>query len=457
MKSSLKRRQVFLFIIDIIVLYCALYVALVIRKGVIPTIASWNEHAYHFSFIFAGWTVIFYILRLYAFDIPFNSVRFASRLSMAMGITGLSTALYFYLLPSAPISPKTVLLVYIVVAYVFILSWRWLYMALTRLSPVQTRVAFIGYSAESWESVATLQSRPQLGYKVAFVYSEDDSVISEQIAGIAVKKTPEELRAAFDQYSILTVVLADHVALSVEARRVLFEQVERGTRFERLQNFYETYLRRVPLGVISEAWFLEHIDLRAKRQYLVAKRGIDLVLCVAILPVVFVLWPLIALLIKLESKGPVLFRQVRLGQWGKTFTLYKFRTMRTEQNDQAPTGINDKRVTGFGSFMRKTRLDELPQIRNILHGDMSFIGPRPERPELAKDLEVVIPFFRQRHLVKPGITGWDQVSGEYHSPSVEDTYKKLQYDLYYVKNLSLFLDLSIFFKTIMTVFSRSGR
>lgn len=446
-----------LFIIDVLVLYCALYVALLIRRGVVPTIESWNEHAYHFTFIFAVWLVIFYILRLYAFDIPFNSVRFATRLSMAMGIAGLSTALYFYLLPDVPISPKTVLFVYIVVAYVFILSWRWLYMALTSLSPVQNRVAFIGASAESWETAATLQNRPQLGYKVSFLYSEDDALFPGQPADIAVKRTPEALREAFNQFSIMTVVLADHVSLSVEARRILFEQVEKGTRFERLQNFYEIYLRRVPLGAISEAWFLEHIDLRAKRQYLVAKRFVDIVLCLVGLPFVVFMWPLLALLIKLESSGPVLFSQVRLGQWSRPFTIHKFRTMRTEQNDQAPTSINDGRVTAFGSFMRRIRLDELPQILNILHGDMSLIGPRPERPELAKDLEAVIPFYRQRHLVKPGITGWDQVSGEYHSPSVEDTYKKLQYDLYYVKNISLFLDLSIFFKTIMTVLSRSGR
>ena len=136
--------------------------------------------------------------------------------------------------------------------------------------------------------------------------------------------------------------------------------------------------------------------------------------------------------------------------------MLKFRTMKTDKNDFAPTSANDPRVTAVGGILRKLRLDEIPQMLNIVAGEMSFIGPRPERPELAVKLERSIPYYRQRLLVKPGITGWDQVSGEYHSPSVEDTYKKLQYDLYYVKNMSILLDISIFFKTIMTMLRRKG-
>ena len=131
--------------------------------------------------------------------------------------------------------------------------------------------------------------------------------------------------------------------------------------------------------------------------------------------------------------------------------------MRTENNSFSPTAEQDSRITKFGNFLRKSRLDELPQLLNVIRGDMSLIGPRPERPELSCELEKVIPYYRQRLIIKPGITGWDQVAGEYHSPSVEDTYKKLQLDLYYIKNQSVWLDISIFFKTIMTVFMREGR
>ena len=137
--------------------------------------------------------------------------------------------------------------------------------------------------------------------------------------------------------------------------------------------------------------------------------------------------------------------------------MIKFRSMRIDGNDQKPTAEGDSRITRVGSFLRKTRIDEIPQVLNILKGDMSFIGPRPERPVLATGLEAALPFYTQRLLVKPGITGLDQVSGEYHSPSVEDTFKKLQFDLYYVKNLSLALDISVTCKTILTMLAREGR
>jgi lipopolysaccharide/colanic/teichoic acid biosynthesis glycosyltransferase len=195
----------------------------------------------------------------------------------------------------------------------------------------------------------------------------------------------------------------------------------------------------------------------SKRSYEPFKRGLDVVVALSGLLLSLPFWPFLFLAIKLSSTGPVFFKQRRLGREGKLFTLLKFRTMRTEQNDFAPTAHGDPRITLVGKILRGSRLDELPQLFNILLGDMSFVGPRPERPELAEELAREIPFYYQRLLVKPGLTGWDQVSGEYHSASVDDTYKKLQYDLYYLKNMSPLLDLSIFLKTIMTVLMRIGR
>lgn len=130
--------------------------------------------------------------------------------------------------------------------------------------------------------------------------------------------------------------------------------------------------------------------------------------------------------------------------------------MREECNDRSPTCSGDPRITKFGNLLRKTRLDELPQVINILRGEMSFVGPRPERSELVRELEKQIPFYGQRTLVKPGLTGSDQISGEYHSPSLEDSLKKLQYDLFYIKNRSIYLDLSIILKTVATVIARKG-
>ncbi len=455
MKPSLKLRQFAVFVFDVAVLYACLFLVLLIRAGEVPSMTSYLSHAYHFSFGFIGWVVIFYIARLYALDVPFDSLRFATRLGIAVSLSGLVTALYFYMAPGVPISPKTILFLFVVLSYCAILLWRRLYVLFMRLSPVRTTVGFVGYSLETGELISAMRERSYLGFDPVFLYDEDTT--RQSVHSIERLSDPAGLAQAFQRSSIGTVILTDHVATSVEARRTLFAQVEHGTRFMRLQDFYEILLRRVPLGMINEAWFLERIDLRSKRLYGMFKRAIDIIVALAGMLVFLPFWPILAASIRLGSKGPVLFKQKRLGRGNKVFTIYKFRTMRVEGNDQAPTAKGDRRITALGSFMRKTRLDEVPQLLNILRGEMSFVGPRPERPELAAELEKAIPFYRQRHMVKPGITGWDQVSGEYHSPSIEDTYKKLQYDLYYLKNMSFFLDVSIFFKTIVTVLSRGGR
>jgi lipopolysaccharide/colanic/teichoic acid biosynthesis glycosyltransferase len=168
--------------------------------------------------------------------------------------------------------------------------------------------------------------------------------------------------------------------------------------------------------------------------------------------------PIIALLIKATSKGPVFFKQQRVGRRGEPFTLFKLRTMGVDA--EAGTGArwaaeNDPRVTKFGSFLRKTRLDEIPQLWNVLKGDMGFVGPRPERPEFVQWLEGAIPYYNLRHIIRPGLTGWAQVKYAYGA-SVEDTKIKLQYDLYYIKHISVALDLMIAFETIKTVLLRRG-
>jgi lipopolysaccharide/colanic/teichoic acid biosynthesis glycosyltransferase len=228
-------------------------------------------------------------------------------------------------------------------------------------------------------------------------------------------------------------------------------------QFINVPDLYCTILGRVPLGAIDDLWLLGNISLRSKSRYKPIKRFLDILFSLVGLLVSAPLWPLLSIAVKLSSPGPVLFRQKRLGINGKIFTILKFRTMRINDNDFSPTGRADSRITPLGSFLRASRLDEIPQLVNIFLGDMSFVGPRPERPELAVELAKAIPFYNQRLLAMPGLTGWDQVSGEYHSPSIEDTYKKLQYDLYYLKNFSPFTDFAIVLRTVLTVFKRLGR
>lgn len=233
-----------------------------------------------------------------------------------------------------------------------------------------------------------------------------------------------------------------------------------GTQVLSLADFYEKFWHMIPVHDISADWFLRSqgfsmldnlISRRVKR---VIDVGVSLILLLVSAPIMIIC----GLLIKLTSKGPIFFSQTRVGLKGEHFTIHKLRTMQQDAESGGPqwAQANDPRITRFGNFLRETRLDELPQCWNVLCGDMSFVGPRPERPEFTKELAEKIPYYELRHLVKPGISGWAQVIFPYGA-SVEDSLRKLQYELYYIKNQSLLLDLNIMLRTLITVFQRGGR
>ena len=229
--------------------------------------------------------------------------------------------------------------------------------------------------------------------------------------------------------------------------------------FFNLDSFYDPDTGKVPLGAINQIWFLENLSEGKKRGYEIIKRMFDTVFAVIIGIISLIPYPFIALVIKLSSPGPVFYKQKRLGQSGKIFEIIKFRTMHKDAEKETGavwTTDNDPRVTRAGRFLRKTRLDEIPQIWNILKGEMSFVGPRAERPEFHDLLQTNVPFYEERYLIKPGLSGWAQINFHYSS-SIKDAAEKLKYDLYYIKNRSLLLDLGILLKTIRITLQQAGR
>jgi sugar transferase (PEP-CTERM system associated) len=223
------------------------------------------------------------------------------------------------------------------------------------------------------------------------------------------------------------------------------------------QSFYEREMGLIDVDLLQPGWMLYSDGFRFSRTSVLAKRLFDLVLASAFL---LMLWPfmlLTAIAVKLESKGPALYHQIRVGLNGKPFRIYKFRSMRqdAEKNGAVWAQKNDNRVTRVGAFIRNTRLDELPQIYNVLAGHMSFVGPRPERPEFVKSLSEQIPYFDMRHKVKPGLMGWAQLKYPYGA-SVEDAKNKLQYDLYYTKNHSFMMDILIMIQTVEIILLGKG-
>jgi sugar transferase (PEP-CTERM system associated) len=240
--------------------------------------------------------------------------------------------------------------------------------------------------------------------------------------------------------------------------RLLEMKLVDGVRFDHLPSVYEEYTGKIAVENLRPSWLIFSEGFRKTRLLVTAKRALDLSLASIGLLAAAPIMALVAIAVRRSSPGPALYHQTRVGQNGRPFTVHKFRSMRNDA--EAGTGAvwaqrGDPRVTGLGRFLRRTRLDELPQLWNVLRGDMSFVGPRPERPEFVSDLTQQIPFYGQRHAVRPGLTGWAQVRHSYGS-SVADALQKLQFDLYYIKHMSVGFDLYIILETTKTVIMRRG-
>ena len=448
-----KLKQSILLAGDIAILYLSLYLTLLIRYRQMPASSLWHDHLTPFSLIFALWILIFYIAGLYNLHLAVNNANFFKLTLRSMASAGLLSLAFFYLAPQINIAPKRNLLIYIVVFIILFYLWRRIYNGLLKSYLPKSNIAIIGLNDLAKELIQELNEKPHLGQRIAFIINNNNE---DKINNIPIIKGTDNLAELIREKHIDTIILTSNPNESSELRSSLFKCLRFKISYISLLRFYENLTGKIPVESLNKMWFLENLNEGNKKWFDAFKRAYDIALSILILIATIIFWPLIACAIKLESHGPIFIKMPRNGKNNIKFNMFKFRTMKEEGNDRSPTANNDPRITKFGSFLRKTRLDEIPQALNILKGEMSFVGPRPERPELAKELEKQIPFYKERTLVKPGVTGWDQVSGEYHSPSVRDSLKKIQYDLFYIKNRSIYLDLSIILKTISTILSRKG-
>jgi exopolysaccharide biosynthesis polyprenyl glycosylphosphotransferase len=300
----------------------------------------------------------------------------------------------------------------------------------------------IGSSAQMGEIVAFLEKNPHAGYRTA------EWVRALSPASLAA------LPARIRETGAHTLIVEPRLAKDAEVVRSLYALLPLGVTIFNFSDFYELMFERVPLEELEEGWFIEHVVTR-RPAYDRMKRVLDFALSLIAMIVLAPFALVIAALIRLTSQGPAIFGQERMGKNGHAFVLYKFRTMNTwtggTDGTPAWTVKNDPRITAFGTFLRATHLDEIPQLWNILRGDISFTGPRPERVELAHQYSA-FPYYEIRHVVQPGLTGWAQIN-YLASASMDEAKEKLRYDIYYVKNRSFLLDLAIILKTIKYVFS----
>ena len=428
-------------------MYFSLYLTLIIRYWGNYKPEIWSAHFWPFTIIFILWVIIFYISNLYSLNLAVNNLKFYQSSGKALAIAGLASLAFFYLIPQIGIAPKRNLFIYIIVFAVIFYVWRQFYNWSLKSYLPKINIGIVGYNNLVAEIINEFKLKPHLGYNLSFIVDDKARAGTQPIS---------ELEKLMANNKLDTIILSYGPDQSENLRAILFNSLYRRINYVSLPNFYEDITGKVPLDNLNQMWFLENLSENNKIWFDRLKIIYDFILALIIFIITLPFWLIIAAIIKLESSGPVFFVMNRAGRNNKIFRLIKFRTMKEENNDHSPTQANDSRITKFGNILRKTRIDELPQVINILKGEMSFVGPRPERPELAGNLEKLIPFYGQRTLVKPGLTGSDQISGEYHSPSREDSLKKLQFDLFYIKNRSMFLDLSIILKTIATVVSRKG-
>ena len=352
-------------------------------------------------------------------------------------------------IPWLSIRPVTVIQIAVAV-FVLQLAWE----RLVRASAAERRrVLIVGAHDGGEELVEELWLDGDRRYQVVGIV--DDEYEGGAVAGVPVLGGLAQLATVVETERPDLVVLA--VSRNrLEAFTSLLDAA--GSRFDLLglAEFHEQAFGRVPVRHLNAAWFMSVLHFYRRPYGRFAKRAFDLVVAALGLVVTAPLFPLVALLVR-RTPGPAIFRQQRLGEGGRAFTIYKFRTMRAGAEEGRPMWAEerDPRATGFGRFLRRTRLDELPQLWNVLKGDMSIVGPRPERPEFLEALQETVPFWTRRHLVKPGITGWAQVKRGY-TADAEGTSEKLSYDLWYLRHRSLLIDLAICARTFTTLVSGAG-
>jgi sugar transferase (PEP-CTERM system associated) len=400
----------------------------------------------------------FYFGDLYNLKIVSDRREMFIRIVQGLGVTSLILGVLYFWLPDMIIG-RGVFLIAAALVVIFVIGWRVAWDSIARAIGPRERLLIIGTNPAAITLARELFNRRELGVEITGFISDSAQVpVGTPMVNPGVIGTIEDIPELVRTRGVDRVVVSLADARGRLPMDKLLDMKLAGVTFDHLASVYEEYTGKIAVENLRPSWLIFSSGFRKSVLVTFSKRALDLTTAALGFVVALPLMLLTAALIKLTSPGPLLYHQIRVGQNGKLFTIHKFRSMRVDA--EKDTGAvwaqkNDSRITPTGRFMRKTRLDELPQLWNVIKGDMSLVGPRPERPEFVEELTKQIPFYGQRHAVKPGLTGWAQVSYTYGA-SVEDALEKLQYDLFYIKHLNLPLDLFIIFKTAKTVVLRRG-
>jgi sugar transferase (PEP-CTERM system associated) len=449
-------RSLGLIVCETIVIVGAVFVSAHIRLGY----SDWIQLEWDLpkALLIAGVTqMCLYFADLYDFRIIGDRRELFMRAVQSLGAASLILALAYYWFPDLIIG-RGVFMLAAALIVTLILGWRIAFEWTNRRVGPRERLLLVGTGEGAIRLARELFERSDLGVEIVGFIDPDPARVGAPVINPGVIGTVEDIPAIVRARGVDQVVVSLSDARGKLPMDKLLEMKLDGVRFEHLASVYEKYTGKIAVDNLRPSWLIFSEGFRKSRLQDAAKRALDFGLAVVGIVVAVPLVALSALAIRLSSSGPIFYHQERVGQHGRVFTIHKLRSMQPDAEKQTGAvwaAAGDKRVTGVGRWLRRTRLDELPQLWNVLRGHMSFVGPRPERPEFVSSLTRDIPYYGQRHTVRPGLTGWAQVRYTYGA-SVEDALQKLQYDLYYIKNRSLAFDLFVLAKTIKTVLMGKG-
>lgn len=457
----LSERRVLLVLVDALIVAAAGWGASLLweQPGDLALAGSvLTEYWQWLPVLLGGWWLVAWLNDLYDVPSSGNSVLSAMRVAIAGFVSLVVYALIHLLLPNTP--HPLLFAYYLLLVLPGIALWRWVYAVSFDRPPFLHRLLIVGAGRRGRLLANILGKGPGVKCKV-MGYVEDDSGLEDDMPEEVPWLGEEaELPRLARELKVHEIVMAKEGRIDSRLFHLLVDCQARGVRVSRMADLYEKYYRQIPIEYVDATWALHAMQDRPafNRLQQLSKRLIDLILVIFALPGLLLLLLPIAVAIRLDSRGPIFYRQTRSGRGNKPFSIYKFRTMvvNAEKDGEARWATeNDPRITRVGRFLRKSRLDELPQVLNVLCGDMSLVGPRPERPQFVEELQEVVPFYHTRSMVKPGITGWAQIHYDYGN-STEDASIKLQYDFYYIHHWSLWMDLYILYRTLGVVAQFKG-
>ena len=399
-----------------------------------------------------------YFNDLYETKTSDSEIDLASRLIQSIGITSITLAIIYFLWPYMIIG-RWIFFVNLIFLLFFLVSWRLLYSVVIKRKMFAEKAIILGSDELARNIVHEMQDRKDLSYNIASVITQNNKQgIQEQFNAIPVHHGFNNLCDLVAAENAKSVIIALDEKRGIFPAEVLLKCKVSGINVIDGESFYERITGKLLVEKINPSWLIFSDGFVKSKVSRVTKRLVGLLLSSMMLVLFSPLMLLVAAAIKLNSQGPVLLAQERVGENGRVYTLYKFRSMIADaEKGSGPVWASedDPRITQVGKLIRRLRVDELPQLWNVFKGDMSFVGPRPERPFFAEKLKKTVPYYDQRFSVKPGLTGWAQIKFAYGA-SEQDALEKLKYDLFYIKNMSLVMDMTVIFHTVKIVLLGRG-